>query len=454
MCRKMILSVIVVVTGTCLVGVAGAVEILVYTFDEGSGATAFDQTGNGRDGVITDATWQAGGFNGSGSALSFQGGAKVEDDDGEAFLNGLEALTMAAWVRSNILSSDRGIFNGENPDGGDNVCTMRYDSSGANFGGTNVMKMAVTTGGGESQLESSSGVQTTEWQHVAMTWESGGLIRLYINGEEDMGVNRNNPNNSGTIDGCDTFIVGQGAKDQSNSWDGLIDEVRLFDAALTAEELQLVMLGVAKEVAKSPVPGDGAADVNRDSDVSWEAGDFAATHNVFLSTSFDDVNDATVGDPGAAVVGQGLADTTFDPGRLAFDQTYYWRVDEVNSAPDSTVFKGDVWSFTIEPFSIPIVDLTATASRSFGASGPEKTIDGSGLVDDLHGTSAGDMWISAGVPATLEYAFDRAYKLHELWIWNSNQLIEAFVGFGAKDVVIEHSLDGENWTVLDGVGPL
>ncbi|MCH8217480.1 MAG: hypothetical protein IH892_11990, partial [Planctomycetes bacterium] len=40
------------------------------------------------------------------------------------------------------------------------------------------------------------------------------------------------------------------------------------------------------------------------------------------------------------------------------------------------------------------------------------------------------------------------------WIWNSNQLIEAFVGFGAKDVVIEHSLDGENWTVLDGVGPL
>ncbi|MCH8163230.1 MAG: hypothetical protein IIA99_03955, partial [Proteobacteria bacterium] len=88
---------------------------------------------------------------------------QVEDDDGESYLNGLEALTMAAWVKSNILSSDRGIFNGETPDGGDNVCTMRYDSSGANSGGTNVMKMAVTTGGGESQLESSSGVQTTEW---------------------------------------------------------------------------------------------------------------------------------------------------------------------------------------------------------------------------------------------------------------------------------------------------
>jgi len=65
------------------------------------------------------------------------------------------------------------------------------------------------------------------------------------------------------------------------------------------------------------------------------------------------------------------------------------------------------------------------------------------MVDDLHGIAATDMWISAGIPATIEYAFDRAYKLHELWIWNSNQTIEPFIGFGAKDVVIEHSLDPE-----------
>ncbi|MCH8193705.1 MAG: discoidin domain-containing protein, partial [Planctomycetes bacterium] len=186
----------------------------------------------------------------------------------------------------------------------------------------------------------------------------------------------------------------------------------------------------------------------------WTPGEFANTHNVYLGVTFDDVNNATVTDPGGVLAGQGLADATLDPGRLEFDQTYYWRVDEVNAAPDSTVFKGGVWSFTIEPFSIPVPDITATASSSFGASGPEKTVDGSGMTDDLHGTSAADMWISGGIPATIEYAFDRAYKLHELWIWNSNQLIEAFVGFGAKDVVIEYSLDGENWTVLEGVGPL
>ena len=214
------------------------------------------------------------------------------------------------------------------------------------------------------------------------------------------------------------------------------------------------IIGGVAEQASQPVPEDSEGDVFRDQVLSWLAGGFAVTHDVYLGTSFDDVNAATRTAPLDVLVGQDHGDSSFDPGRLAFDQTYYWRVDEVNGAPDSTVFRGETWSFTTEPFSIPITGITATASSSFGDSGPEKTIDGSGLVDDLHGTSAGDMWISSSVPATIEYAFDQAYKLHELWIWNSNQLIEGFVGFGAKDVVIEHALDGENWTVLEDVGPL
>jgi len=214
------------------------------------------------------------------------------------------------------------------------------------------------------------------------------------------------------------------------------------------------IIGGVAEQASQPVPEDSEGDVFRDQVLSWQAGGFAVTHDVYLGTSFDDVNAATRTAPLDVLVGQDHGDSSFDPGRLAFDQTYYWRVDEVNGAPDSTVFKGETWSFTTEPFSVPITGITATASSSFGDSGPEKTIDGSGLVDDLHGTSAGNMWISGSVPATIEYMFDQAYKLHELWIWNSNQLIEGFVGFGAKDVVIEHTLDGENWTVLEGVGPL
>ena len=216
------------------------------------------------------------------------------------------------------------------------------------------------------------------------------------------------------------------------------------------------VIGGTPTTAQKPMPGDAAQDVFRDQVLSWQAGSFAVTHDVYLGTSMVNVNAATRATPLDVLVGPDHGDSSFDPGRFGFDQTYYWRVDEVNDAPDSTVFAGETWSFTTEPIAIPITQITATASGSAGYSGPEKTIDGSGLVDDLHGTFAYDMWISTSLPATIEYAFDRAYKLHELWIWNSNQSFEAFIGlkFGAKDVVIEHSLDGATWAVLEGVGPL
>ncbi|MHC4677240.1 MAG: hypothetical protein ACYTEK_00935, partial [Planctomycetota bacterium] len=67
---------------------------------------------------------------------------------------------------------------------------------------------------------------------------------------------------------------------------------------------------------------------------------------MFLSEVFSDVNEGTVG------VAQDAS--SYDPGRLEFETTYYWRVDEVNAPPDSTVYKGNVWSFTTEPVGYPI----------------------------------------------------------------------------------------------------
>ena len=215
-----------------------------------------------------------------------------------------------------------------------------------------------------------------------------------------------------------------------------------------------VQIGVVVlETAKSPSPASGLTDIPRDVVLAWTPGGFAETHDVYFGTSFDDVSAATTADPRDVLVGPGLTDTMLDVGRLAFNQTYYWRVDEVNAAPDRTVFAGSVWEFTVEPFSYPLQPITATASSAHSADmGPEKTIDGSGLnALDQHGSVATDMWLSApGAPQWIQYDFDKAYKLHEMWVWNANQLIESFIGFGAKDVVIETSVDGAEWTVVEG----
>ncbi len=96
---------------------------------------------------------------------------------------------------------------------------------------------------------------------------------------------------------------------------------------------------------RNPDPADGETDVYREADLSWTAGGFAGSHDVYFGTVFDDVNDASRIDSRGVLISQGQTAVTYDPGRLEFDQTYYWRIDEVNATPDATIFKGAVWSY-------------------------------------------------------------------------------------------------------------
>jgi len=212
---------------------------------------------------------------------------------------------------------------------------------------------------------------------------------------------------------------------------------------------------LAKELSRGPSPANGAVDVPVDAILSWTPGQFAASHDVYFGTAFADVNTASRTNAKGVLVSQGQTATTFDPaGLLAYGQTYYWRVDEVNAAPDKTIFKGEVWSFTTEPYGYPVKPVAATASSAQMNMGPEKTIDGSGLDKDLHGTDGTTMWLSSltgPLPAWIQYQFDKAYKLFDLKVWNSNGPVESYIGFSAKKVTIEYSTDGTTWKALDNV---
>ena len=122
----------------------------------------------------------------------------------------------------------------------------------------------------------------------------------------------------------------------------------------------------------------------------------------------------------------------------------------------NTISKGIIWSFTTEPVAYAIKPVAVTASSSQSAdNGPEKTIDGSGLnAADQHSTLDTTMWISSidgPQPAWIRYDFDAVYKLQQMWVWNSNQPVEAIIGYGARNVTVEYSTDGNTWTTLPGV---
>ncbi|MHC4521463.1 MAG: hypothetical protein ACYTAS_22960, partial [Planctomycetota bacterium] len=208
--------------------------------------------------------------------------------------------------------------------------------------------------------------------------------------------------------------------------------------------------------ATKPRPGDQVVDIPRDVTLTWTPGSGAASHDVYFGMSLDAVDTAERGNPMGVLVSEGQTGATYDPdGLLAFSQTYYWRIDEVNGAPDNTIFKGKVWSFTAEPFVYPVEDIVTTSNgTSEEGVGPERTIDGSGLnADDQHSTFENDMWLAVPGAETLQvqYDFDGVYKLHEMLVWNFNVQFELMLGFGLKDVTVEYSADGETWEVLGDV---
>ena len=201
-------------------------------------------------------------------------------------------------------------------------------------------------------------------------------------------------------------------------------------------------------------PGAGAAEVPANVVLGWPAPSFAKGSDVYLGTSLESVNTADRDHPRDVLVSMEQSETTYAPKTpLEFSRTYYWRVDTVLGPSSTAICKGPVLSFTVEPFARPIQNIVATASSSQSGSDAEKTVDGSGLdKNDGHSTDAKAMWQSTKTgPHWISFEFDKIYALHELWVWNSNQAVELFLGYGAKTVKIEYSLDGTTWTPLAGV---
>jgi len=332
-----------------MAGQASADLILHWMFDEGSGEVVNDSSGNGHVGTIEGATWT---IDDKGPCLEFGGdGDRVVDENGPSYLNGLDTVTIAVWIKSNQVPTDAGFIQGEEPDGGDNIFTMRYDSAGATSGGSSLLKMAIVAPGDEQQMESSSNLQTTEWQHVALVWARGEELQLYVNGELDTPSANGAPRDVSTSD-ITIFIVGQGAKDSGGGWDGLIDDVRIYDNALTQVEIQAAMAGTVWPYAIGPVPADGSYHEDTWVNLSWIPGPFAVSHDVYIGDNFDTVSEGAeetfIGNQAATFLVAGFPGFPYPDG-LVPGTTYYWRIDEVNDAEPNSPWKGDIWSFSIPP---------------------------------------------------------------------------------------------------------
>ena len=201
-------------------------------------------------------------------------------------------------------------------------------------------------------LRGNTSVDDGRWHHVAIVVSEGAALwppqtLLYVDGRADS-----------TFSGSDTtynltagpdVCIGCRADDKSRFFPGSIDDVRIYDKTLTAEEIQQVMLGDPK-LAGSPVPQRGVIADIRDADsLSWSAGDTAASHDVYFGADRDAVAGADNNSPefqaNQVQTSLSLADLVEFGGG-----DYYWRVDEV--AADGTAVAGTIWKFTVPDYLI------------------------------------------------------------------------------------------------------
>ncbi len=300
----------------------------------------------------------------------------------------------------------------------------------------------------KSQVEVN--LEPNMWYHIGAVREKGKELRLYVNGELAASIL---DQTTGSIASDETLRFGNRSAGDRD-FNGMLDDVRLYSRLLEQIEMEWIMANSGSQ-ASGPQPGDAATDVSRDTVLAWVPGAFANSHNIYLGTNFDDVDGASVENPHGVAVSIGQSENSYDAGPLQFDQTYFWRVDDVSGAPNFDIYKGKVWQFTVEPvaYSVPVINATASSMQS-PEMDPTRTIDGSGLnALDQHETVPSTMWNTSATDTErwIQYEFAEPQKLHEMWVWNSNQTIESLVGFGVKDVTIETSTDGTTWTTLPNV---
>ena len=101
--------------------------------------------------------------------------------------------------------------------------------------------------------------------------------------------------------------------------------------------------------AGSPSPSGGAVEVKQIQVLSWSPGDNTASHQVYFGTNEEAVKNANTDSPEYKGT-RNLGSESYDAGQLEWGTTYYWRVDEVKE--DSTIQKGNIWSFTTANFII------------------------------------------------------------------------------------------------------
>ena len=242
-----VLCLLVVFTVSTFIGaiqVDAAVDentVAVWLFEEGAGNVVKDASGNGHDGEFEGSPkWVKGKF---GTGLEFPG-----DSSGYVVVEStkkleLEELSIEAWVK---VEESTGKWQGM-------VCKQQAGCNNRNYGiwvhvDKSVLHAQIGANGACAfSIDGTSDITDDKWHHLAFTYD-GKMGRLYVDGELETEA----PNGQ-TFQSADPITIGVPNLNNANGLKGIIEEIRISNAARTEEEIQEAMdVGLAQILSVEP----------------------------------------------------------------------------------------------------------------------------------------------------------------------------------------------------------
>jgi hypothetical protein len=236
--------------------------VALYTFD---GADATDASGNGNDGVAVGDVTYVDGWHGKALKLGGYSSPGYVTAAPSASLAFLDDYTFAAWfnVESDLSMdgwgwpTDNGLHTVFAKAGDRNGLDVRVGRSSVD----GVRRVFLFDGwccGGGAGIQAEGGIELGQWHHVAVT-SGGGFVRLYLDGA----LAGELPTDVFAVNPQMQYMPLQLGIDQSAWWyplDGMLDEVRVYRRALTANEVAvLANRDTAAPVITITTPADGSS---------------------------------------------------------------------------------------------------------------------------------------------------------------------------------------------------
>ena len=302
-----------------------------WKFDEGYGGTSLDFSGHGNHATLGGAPkWVEGIVNGA----LYLGGSDYVVIDGVVGDITTNNITLNAWIKT-TQTSEGNVF----------ACNDSASDHPLMFGIDNGNPYVHDTG---SDTQFPKAINDDQW-HMLTFVRNGSAGYVYV---DAVRVGIYDPNF--TLDTITRWSVGQewDSATPSDFYTGMVDEVRIYNTALTYVEIAELISGDPL-IAQSPSPGnDSVVDAEEAKQpLSFSPGNRATQHDIYFDTDRGHVEIADRSDTSGVYRGRQTA-TSYIPAESLDWGTgpYYWRIDEYN--PDATVSTGSLWSFTVADYLI------------------------------------------------------------------------------------------------------